>query len=1079
MTCWNCHTDVPMAPFCRNCGAALPDPDTRRAAITTRLSELENERRVLESQLARVNGASTPVTSNTGAVASPAPAAATAPPSTTPVTSPVPATSTSTPVPRSSQLAELSPSLLITLIGVVLLGVASFVSAKEHEPLVSLSHSTRLIVLLAELVIATATTLSLAKRRPQLADAFGSLSWAAGLSFAYLATVNVTTGVIPSVWEYSLPFIVALPILLLTRLALPITRFLSFGTLVFGIWNLEVLGLTGSDSGQLISMLRGVVVMVLIAVICATILWVAYSSRGHSLTTAEKALGYIGVAFLFATTSGADLPLARSVGTAILAFIGVASMSLPLVVGAIGLRRRTTPNAALGAQVYAIAAGLLLYNAITAVSLGTPPSHGLLFPEALFTGSRNATVWFPVLMSLVAAGAVALALRTTWKVAGWILTAVALIPSLGSIAASLRWEFLGYLGGDVTAADLRSQFGFPVGWFGRGVSIADVPSVVVAVAGSAIALALLLAARSRTDARGPRVLRQIGVVVLTATTLATVLRYTPVLSAPRIVAVSLAVLAVGSFFTSRFWNDAAPCDEWLPSLFLGGALASAGVVRSHSSLTVSLTSHVTGVLTGVLGLAILLGLAAAYRRRDTWRAAVGLGVQGPLLLVMQFGHHPHHIAWQFALVAVGTLALYAALVTFAHPEKRWVTIGAAVPALLLITAQLVEMDRRGQYFRIAVTVLVVTMCLAAARRRSPLATPVLIGAAVIAGLTWSHGLHGVDYLGLWIAGGSLVLLALLRGVSDDAWTTLGSGLLFGFIPSVMYVTSDGTTLSRSIVIGLAVITTIAGYVARRDAAIEIGAVAAAFSLNVNSPTSTVWTVVAVGLSVLWFLVGTQQRFAAWRVTARSSQITMLAGIAAWVIALLHVATHVDRALVVVLVGLITVSAARRLGALFDGMLLVTAAGIVGVFWTASFDALPGAGLWIAAGGVLLLTLSLGVDRPEHRSWVEWGPALLFVMVPANYGALSGSVLSAAITIVVAVVLIIIAIAQRKRAVFDVAIATFAILSVARLSQVVSDRSRWIVAVVLGVALIGNGLWRETRKSRDDDATSASWYRSLT
>jgi hypothetical protein len=83
---------------------------------------------------------------------------------------------------------------------------------------------------------------------------------------------------------------------------------------------------------------------------------------------------------------------------------------------------------------------------------------------------------------------------------------------------------------------------------------------------------------------------------------------------------------------------------------------------------------------------------------------------------------------------------------------------------------------------------------------------------------------------------------------------------------------------------------------------------------------------------------------------------------------------------------------------------------------------------------------------------------------------------------VAVALVIIAIAQRKRAVFDVAIATFAILSAARLSQVVSDKSRWIVAVVVGVALIGNGLWRETRSARghrQDDEASTSWYRSLT
>ena len=161
------------------------------------------------------------------------------------------------------------------------------------------------------------------------------------------------------------------------------------------------------------------------------------------------------------------------------------------------------------------------------------------------------------------------------------------------------------------------------------------------------------------------------------------------------------------------------------------------------------------------------------------------------------------------------------------------------------------------------------------------------------------------------------------------------------------------------------------------------------------------------------------------------------------------------------------------------MQLVGAAGAVGVVWTTSFSAIPGAGVIIGVGGLVLLALSLGVDAPQHRSWIEWGPTLLFVMIPANFSALSGSVVSASVTILVAVGLIIIAIAQRKRAVFDVALATFAILSVARLSQVVSDRSRWLVAVLVGVALIGNGLWRETRRSHDHDATPTSWYRSLT
>ena len=100
-----------------------------------------------------------------------------------------------------------------------------------------------------------------------------------------------------------------------------------------------------------------------------------------------------------------------------------------------------------------------------------------------------------------------------------------------------------------------------------------------------------------------------------------------------------------------------------------------------------------------------------------------------------------------------------------------------------------------------------------------------------------------------------------------------------------------------------------------------------------------------------------------------------------------------------------------------------AAGVVGVVWTTSFSAIPGAGVIIGVVGLVLLALSLGVDTPQHRSWIEWGPTLLFVMIPANFSALSGSVVSASVTILVAVGLIIIAIAQRKRAVFDVALTT--------------------------------------------------------
>ena len=278
----------------------------------------------------------TPVTA--GAVTT----APSVPPSTPPIASP--------PAPRVSRLSQVSPSLLVTLIGVVVLGVASFVSAHEHDPLVSLSHGTRLSVLGIELIAAAAATFYLMNRRATLADAFGSLTWAAGLSLALLATVDVRTGLIPVTWTYSIPFIVALPTVVVSRRHLPITRFLSIGTLLYGVWNLSLYGLSGSENElfRFVPMVRGVVVMVLVAVVCATILWVAHSDNSGRFTTPERFLSYIGIAFLYGATISAPLPPARTVTTAILATIGVLSMALPFVAGALALRRRESSDARIG-----------------------------------------------------------------------------------------------------------------------------------------------------------------------------------------------------------------------------------------------------------------------------------------------------------------------------------------------------------------------------------------------------------------------------------------------------------------------------------------------------------------------------------------------------------------------------------------------------------------------------------------------------------------------------------------------------------------------------------------------------------
>jgi hypothetical protein len=163
---------------------------------------------------------------------------------------------------------------------------------------------------------------------------------------------------------------------------------------------------------------------------------------------------------------------------------------------------------------------------------------------------------------------------------------------------------------------------------------------------------------------------------------------------------------------------------------------------------------------------------------------------------------------------------------------------------------------------------------------------------------------------------------------------------------------------------------------------------------------------------------------------------------------------------VVSIAVVYIAAALRLKAPLSTELVLGAGVVGGLVWSVGLHAVAAPGLWIAGCGLVILALGLGTDSEAHASWKEWGPALAFTMIPANSAALKGGSLSAAV--------------------FDVAIATFVLLSAARLTQVVSDQGRWVVAVIIGVALIANGIWRETRRAgHERDASATSWYRSLT
>jgi hypothetical protein len=168
-----------------------------------------------------------------------------------------------------------------------------------------------------------------------------------------------------------------------------------------------------------------------------------------------------------------------------------------------------------------------------------------------------------------------------------------------------------------------------------------------------------------------------------------------------------------------------------------------------------------------------------------------------------------------------------------------------------------------------------------------------------------------------------------------------------------------------------------------------------------------------------------------------------------------------------------------MGAVFESRFVLFGGIAAGLVWARNYDVVAAPGLWLIGAALILLALTWQQDEPEHASWYEWGPSLALTMIPANYGALTGSSLSAAVAIGAAVVLVIVGVQLKKRAVFDVAIATFTLLSIARLSQVVSDQGRWVAAVLVGAALVGNGFWRETRKKAGGESVPAvSWYRSL-
>ena len=1074
MRCWNCTQDVPETPFCRSCGAALPDPDTRRAAITARLTEISTEQTVLQAQLRRLDTPAPP----RHVVVTPAESAA-----THGAVASAPTPHATVPRPRKEPLLniDVSPATVITLVGVVLLAAASFVSSKEHDALISLSHYTRLITLVIESVVAAVATWYLAPRRETIADATGSLTWAATLSLGLLATVNVNTGLRHDAWTYSLPFLVGALTLLLSRTGLILTRFVGLGTVAFGVLHLAYFALRPRHRFELVPMASGVLTMVAVSAVASVGLWFAFSARAASLSRADRYLALITVGLLWFFV--VSTPLADSVTTtdSVLLYLGLSSLAVPFITGSVALARRGASTSSVA--TFGTIGGLLALAVFVSALVGEQ-----IFPLSVvgvFSGSHLATLWFPVILGvlgLLCAGLGARVREQGYAITWRLISAVSLIPSLGSVAASLRWEFVGQLGAHRFPYS-PDRMGF--GWWGKGVTIVEVSPLIVTISGAILAVAVGTLSRA-TDQLVRRLAAQVTGLVVALTALTTVMRFTPAESSIEITALTLISLGGLTFFASRFRSPDARIDEWLPAALLGSGLYAS--IWNSSRATDYLYSNPGRItLVGLIVVAVL-GSIAAVTQRDSWRGAAGASVIIPALTGIYAIYATSRPLWQGVLVALSALALSEGLsrTTWSHQTLDARTgLGLTVGGAFGIAYQALTMNDSGQFFRLALTLSVLALAVTVASRRTEqIALPVLLVPVVAASGEWAVHFNEVTFGPLWVLGvaAALGVLTLWRRRSSDiSWSTDGVPSLFLAATSVLVV-ADHPTVTRhwTVLLGACALTVL-GLVGRRVAPATIGAITLAVAANNFPSWSTAWVIVVALVGAATLLAGAQRLAPAWSLPRPYGNIVVVAGAIAYAtnFDLTQQSEHSDAIFLLILGALLVLGALRRVGVVFEARFVLFAAVAVGLAWTQSFGRVAGPGLWLALGGVALLALTHGRDEPEHASWLEWGPSLALVMIPANYGALTSKPLAAAIAIGTAVALVYLGVQLRLRAVFDVAVATFALLSVARLTQVVSDNARWIVAVAVGVALVANGMWRDTRTKADGArSTTTSWYRSL-
>ena len=388
MKCWNCGQHVFQSPFCANCGAALPNPTAREALITARLGELRAETHLLETQLRRIQeGPQVPA----GGVSL-------APSTEQPVVDPVVVASPARHAPAA--LSGLTPALVVTLAGVVVLAAASLVASHEHPALISLARSTRLISLIFESLAAVALTYFLKTRRPKLADAFGVLTWAGVLSLILLLSVNPATGLRPDTWTYVTPFGLGGLGLLLSGKDIAITRYASLGTVIFGAVHLASYLSAGIASH---SVWQGLLVLLginITAAFTADLSIKDFQTKGQPVDVAFYGLGSVGLWF---AAWSAQLPPASGWWTTALSIVAMATLAVPLVASA--RRWGTKKESLLLAQWFLIAAAMVVLADVVAYVSG-------LVLVADFSSNGGVGDWPTVIVGLAAGAMSALVWRS-------------------------------------------------------------------------------------------------------------------------------------------------------------------------------------------------------------------------------------------------------------------------------------------------------------------------------------------------------------------------------------------------------------------------------------------------------------------------------------------------------------------------------------------------------------------------------------------------------------------------------------------------------------------------------------------